>query len=132
MPALSVRGTIADHGKPPVLPVPLRVGVTLSRDDTDVTYIYSLNVVGSTDGTFAAEFSISADVEAQFTVSGKPGSGRGLPAAGSPSRSTRIRRGWGIWSIRLRSWHCSAATRPSRASQVPWSTTSIWTSHFPD
>jgi hypothetical protein len=77
MSALSVRGTIAEHGKPPALPVPLRVAVTLSRDDTDVTDTYSLNVVGSTDGTFAAEFSISADVEAQFTVSGKPGSGQG-------------------------------------------------------
>jgi predicted nucleic acid-binding protein len=80
MSRLTVQGTLTDRGKAPASPVPLKVTLTLSRDDTHFTYTDAIDVLCPTDGAFAAEFVISADTEAAFTVSGAPASGHGNAA----------------------------------------------------
>src|SRR5690348_14576000 len=77
MPRLTVQGTLSDRGKATPFPVPLKVTLTLSRDDTAYSYTDVLDVASETGGAFAAEFSVSSDVTDKFTTSGAPGSGSG-------------------------------------------------------
>jgi hypothetical protein len=77
MPRLTVQGTLTDRGQATPFSVPLKVTLTLSRDDTDYRYSDVLDIVCPAGGAFAAEFTVSSEVTAKFTTSGESGSGSG-------------------------------------------------------
>ena len=80
MPKLTINATVTDRGGPTAFPVPVRVTVTLKREDTGFSHTDTREVTTPTGGELSAVFTVASAVEAAFTTSGAPGTGQGAAA----------------------------------------------------
>lgn len=77
MPKLTINASVTDRGAPTAFPVPVRVTLTLRREDTGFSHIDTREVTTPKGGELSVAFTVQGEVEAAFTTSGAPGTGQG-------------------------------------------------------
>jgi hypothetical protein len=71
MQHLKIAGRLTDRGKTPPFTIPLNVALTLEQKGTQFVYADDVDVL-CTGGAFEGRFSVTSEVESEFTASGSP------------------------------------------------------------